>query len=245
MAAVCASAPKARMNDHRAATTRTRYHVHPMKQPDLTGALKVLKSDPRMARLMKRYGRPDLTRYHKMSRTLFASLVRSIVYQQVSGHAARAIHARVVALFPGGKPTPEQLLKIRAPQLRKAGLSVQKIAYVKDLAKKCLDGTIDEKQFAQMSSQEIIEHLVAVKGIGEWTAQMMLIFKLYRLDILPVGDLAIRKGFQKIYGLKKEPDRKTMERLATPWRAYATVASWYLWRAMDEAKDASKEKAAR
>lgn len=229
------------MNDARAGDVPAEYDGLPMKQPDLTPAMKVLKQDKNMAALIKRYGYPDLTRYHTASRSLFSALLRSIVYQQVSGHAARAIHARVVALFPSGKPTPEQLLKIRALRLRKAGLSVAKIAYVRDLAKKCLDGTINEKQFPKMSSQEIIDHLVAVKGIGEWTAQMMLIFKLYRLDILPVGDLAIRKGFQKVYRLKKEPDKKTMERLAAPWRAYATVASWYLWRVMDGEK---KEKTA-
>lgn len=206
------------------------------RQPDLSPALRALRRDPRMAALVKRYGSPDLTKYHANSRTVFEALLRSIIYQQVSGHAARAIHARVLALFAPKKPAPEKLLRLRPATLRKAGLSLAKVRYVRDLAKKCLDGTIDEKKFPRMSSQEIIEHLVQVDGVGEWTAHMLLIFMLYRLDILPVGDLAIRKGFQTVYRLPSMPNRKEMERLAEPWRAYATAASWYLWRVVDEEK---------
>lgn len=203
---------------------------------DFSASLRTLRTDPKMAKLIKRFGPPDLTRYHANSRGLFPALLRSIVYQQISGKAAAAILARVHALFPNAKPTPEALLKIRAPRLRKAGLSIQKIGYVRDLAKRCLDGTIDEKQLPRMTSTEIIEHLIRVKGIGEWTAQMLLIFTLYRPDILPVGDLAIRKGFQEVYGLSQLPDKKEMEKIAQPWRMHATAASWYLWRVADEAK---------
>jgi len=202
----------------------------------MAASLAALRRDKKMAALIRRYGPPDLTKYHANSRSLFEALLRSIVYQQVSGHAARAIHSRVLALFPKGKPTPEKLLKLRAPTLRKAGLSLAKVRYVRDLAKKCLDGTISEKDFKRMSSQEIIEHLVQVDGIGEWTAHMMLIFKLYRLDILPVGDLAIRKGFQKVYRLAAMPNRAEMERIAATWRSHATVAAWYLWRVIDDEK---------
>ncbi len=189
-----------------------------------------------MAAIIKKHGAIDLTRYHAGAGGIFPRLLRSIVYQQISGKAAAAILGRVLALFPGKKPTPEALLTLRPLQLRKAGLSARKIVYVRDLAQKCLDGTIDERKFPKMSSQEIIDHLVQVKGIGEWTAHMLLIFTLYRPDILPVGDLAIRKGFQSVYGLKEMPDKKTMERIARPWREHATVASWYLWRVADEAK---------
>ena len=206
------------------------------QQPDQSPALKVLRRDPKMAVLIKRYGPPDLTKYHANSRSVFEALLRSIIYQQVSGHAARAIHNRVLELFKPGKPTPEKLLKLRAPQLRKAGLSEAKVRYVRDLAKKCQDGTINERKFPKMTSAEIIEHLVAVDGVGEWTAHMLLIFMLYRPDILPTGDLAIRKGFQVAYGLKEMPDKRTMEHIAAPWRAYATAASWYLWRVIDEEK---------
>jgi DNA-3-methyladenine glycosylase II len=205
-------------------------------KPDFSASVAFLKKDKRFAALIKRYGPPDLERYHGKI-NVFQALLRSIVYQQLSGHAAAAIHTRVKALFPRDKPTPELLLKIRAPRLRKAGLSIQKIAYVRDLAKKCLDGTIDQKHFPKMTSQEIIDHLTAVKGIGEWTAHMLLIFTLHRVDILPVGDLAIRKGFQSVYGLKEMPTVKEMEALAENWRAHASIASWYLWQVADEVKD--------
>lgn len=169
---------------------------------------------------------------------VFSALLRSIIYQQLSGKAAGAIHTRLLALFPKSGPTPELLLKIRAPKLRAAGLSVQKITYVRDLAEKFLDGTINEKQFSKMSSQDVIDHLVQVKGVGVWTAQMLLIFTLNRPDILPTGDLAIQKGFQILYGLKAKPNKKHMEKLASPWMAEATAGSWYLWRVADEAKKA-------
>jgi len=199
-------------------------------------ALRALRRDKYLAPLIKRYGPPELTRYHKKTRGVFSALLRSIVYQQLSGHAARAIHERVVALFPSGNPTPQALLKIRAPRLRKAGLSIQKIAYARDLARKCLDGTIDERLFQKMTSQEIVEHLTQVHGVGEWTAHMVLIFTLGRADILPAGDLAVRKGFQKAYGLRALPGKAEMEARAAKWRAYASIASWYFWAIADESK---------
>lgn len=195
-----------------------------------------LKRDPAMRKLIKKHGPPDLSRYHKDARSVFEALLRSIIYQQLSGYAARAIHARVLALFPMQKPTPQALLKIRAPKLRAAGLSIQKIEYVRDLARKCQDGTIDPKRFPKMSSAEIIEHLTAVKGVGEWTAHMVLIFTLHRPDILPTGDLGIKKGFQLVYGLRKLPTKQQMEKLALPWKGHESIASWYLWRVADEKK---------
>jgi 3-methyladenine DNA glycosylase/8-oxoguanine DNA glycosylase len=199
-------------------------------------SLALLKRDKALAKLIKKHGPPDLSRYHASSPGVFQALLRSIIYQQLSGHAARAIHSRVLALFPKQEPTPEALLKLRAPKLRAAGLSIQKIEYVRDLARKCLDGTIDPKRFPKMSSGEIIEHLVAVKGVGEWTAHMVLIFTLRRLDILPTGDLGIKKGFQIAYGMRALPTKKQMEKIAEAWRGHESVASWYLWRAADEKK---------
>lgn len=207
-----------------------------MRHPDFSASVRALKKDPKMARIVRRHGKPDLSAYHRRAGSVFARLVRSIVYQQISGKAAAAILERVHALFPDGKPTPEKLLKIPEAKLRAAGLSPQKVTYVRDLAHKYVDGTIDEKSFRTMSSQEIIDHLVQVKGIGVWTVHMLLIFTLYRPDILPWGDLAIQKGFKEVYGLKKLPDKKTMERIAKPWRSHATVASWYFWRVADAAK---------
>lgn len=195
-----------------------------------------LRRDKTLAKLIKTYGPPDLTRYHADAPGVFQALLRSIIYQQLSGHAARAIHARVLALFPKGNPAPEALLKIPAKKLRAAGLSIQKIEYVRDLARKCLDGTIEPKRFPKMSSAEIIEHLIAVKGVGEWTAHMLLIFTLHRPDILPTGDLGIKKGFQIAYRLRALPTKKQMEKLAAPWKGHESVASWYLWRVADGAK---------
>ncbi|HVV38756.1 MAG TPA: DNA-3-methyladenine glycosylase 2 family protein [Candidatus Paceibacterota bacterium] len=206
------------------------------KQPDFSESYKALRRDKKLAAVMRMHGPMDLTRYHSDSPGIFAALLRSVVSQQISGKAAASILARVQALYPKNKPTPELVAKTPAPKLRKAGLSAAKVLYVKDLAKKYLDGTIREKNFPKMSSQEIIDHLVQVKGIGEWTAHMVLIFTLYRSDILPVGDLAIRKGFQAVYGLRELPTKKQMEVLAKPWRAHATAASWYLWRVADQAK---------
>ncbi len=206
-----------------------------MKQPDYTPAIRALKKDSKFAPLIKRHGKPDLSREHGGS-NIFQSLVRSIIFQQISGSAGRSIHARVLALFPRKHPTPEKLLAITGEELRQCGLSGQKLSYLQDLAKRCLDGTIDQKRFPKMTSQEIIDHLVVVKGIGVWTAQMMLIFRLNRLDVLPVGDLAIRKGFKSVYKLRGEPTAAQMEKLAQPWRQYASVASWYLWAEMTPKK---------
>lgn len=200
-----------------------------------TGSITVLNKDKKLASLIKKYGPPDLAKYHGR-KDIFHSLLRSIVYQQISGAAAASILARVHALYPRKKPTPELVLKTPKTKLRAAGLSTQKVSYVKDLAKKFADKEIDTHRFPEMSSQEIIEHVVRIKGIGEWTAHMLLIFTLDRPDILPVGDLGIRKGFQKVYKMRVLPDKKRMEKVAAPWRAHASVASWYLWRVADEDK---------
>ncbi len=206
-----------------------------MAQPNYSAAVRALKKDPKFAPLIKRHGKPDLSREHGGT-NIFQSLLRSIVFQQISGAAGRSIHGRILELFPRKHPTPELLIKIPAEKLRACGLSGQKLSYVHDLATRCLDGTIDQKRFPKMTSQEIIEHLVVVKGIGVWTAQMMLIFRLNRLDVLPTGDLAIRKGFKHVYKLRNDPKPKDMERLATPWREFASVASWYLWQEMSTSR---------
>jgi 3-methyladenine DNA glycosylase/8-oxoguanine DNA glycosylase len=208
---------------------------------DFSASEAALRKLPHFHPLIKKHGPVDLTRYHRRQKTIFQALLRSIVYQQISGKAAASILARVEALFPKGRPTPALLLKLPDAKLRAAGLSGQKVVYVRDLAAKCLDGTIDEKRFPKMSSEEIIAHLVQVKGIGVWTAQMLLIFTLYRPDILPWGDLAIQKGFRTLYKLRSLPDKKRMEQLAKPWRQHASAASWYLWRIADMEKPGAKK----
>ncbi len=200
---------------------------------NISESLKILRRDKRFARLIKKHGVPDL----KRGKNSFQALVRSIIHQQVSGRAAETIYGRFVALFPHAKfPTPDAVLKIPIEKLRAAGLSGQKSSYIRDLAEKFADGTIRHRTLHRMESAEVVAHLTQVKGIGVWTVHMFLIFTLNRPDVLPTGDLGIRKGFQIIYGLKSLPSPITMERLAKEWRKHASVASWYLWRAADENK---------
>ncbi len=200
-------------------------------------SIKILKKDKRFAALIKMHGPAKLGREAKP----FEALVRSIVYQQVSGKAAATIFARFRALFPGKKfPTPEEVAAMPFEKLRAAGLSGQKASYIHDLAAKFADGTVQHRKFKQMTNDEVIAHVTQVKGIGVWTAHMFLIFTLERLDVLPVGDLGVQKGFQILYGLKKLPTPVQMETLAKEWRQHASVASWYLWRAADAAKPQKK-----
>lgn len=204
-----------------------------MRQPDFPDSLKALRRYPEFRALIAKHGPPELARYHG-KRTIFGSLLRSIIYQQLSGKAAAAIHGRVLALFPAANPTPEVLATIRTEELRAAGLSASKVVYVRDLARAFSDGSINERALRRKSSDEIIETLTAIKGVGVWTVQMLLIFTLYRPDILPTDDLGIRKGFKKVFKLRELPTRKEMEKIAAPWRAHATAASWYLWRSLEE-----------
>ena len=203
---------------------------------DIQKSLAVLRRDKRFARLIKKHGAPKFS-WNTLERgNSFQALARSIIYQQVSGAAAKTILARFIALFGKKFPTPKAVLKMTIPRLRTAGLSAQKTSYIKDLAEKFADGTVKHRVLHKMATEEIITHLCQVKGIGVWTVQMFLIFTLNRMDILPTGDLGIRKGFKIVYGLKTLPDHAQMEKLARPWRAHASLASWYLWRAADEAK---------
>lgn len=203
------------------------------KKNTLEHSVKHLSRDLRLGAFIKRHGPIAHSRRH--SKSTFQSLARSIVYQQLSGKAAGTILARFIALFPGMKfPTPADVARVSVAKLRSAGLSGQKAAYLKDLARKCSDGTIVPKKFPRMSDAEIIEHVTRVKGIGEWTAHMFMMFTLGRPDILPTGDLGIRKGFQKLFKLKSLPSPEVMERLARNWEGHRTVASLYLWRLVDD-----------
>lgn len=205
-----------------------------MKEPNLSQSVQFLSQDVTFKKLVLAYGAPTLSDYFPKAGGVFGSIARSITYQQISGKAASAIYARFAALFPRKTPTPARLLKLSDTQLRACGYSSQKIAYLRDAARKFRDGTVNPRRFPKMTSEEIIEHFVQIKGVGVWTAHMVLIFTLHRLDILPTGDLGIRKGFQKVYRLKSLPSPAEMEKLALPWRAHASVASWYLWRVADE-----------
>lgn len=168
------------------------------------------------------------------SKDPFASLVRSIIFQQLSTKAASSIHTRFLALFPKKSPTPKRVLALSDVQFKSCGVSNQKAGYLRDLAQKFLDGTIQPKLFPTMTDEEIKEHLVQVKGIGPWTADMFLIFALNRPDILPIGDLAIKKGFQKVFGLRSVLTEKRMRELAKPYGGKRTYLSLYLWQSLDD-----------
>jgi DNA-3-methyladenine glycosylase II len=197
----------------------------------LAAAITHLKKDARLTRVIRKYPKPEFEK----NRDPYQALIRSIVYQQLSGKAAATIHKRFTSIYASG-PRPEKVLKTPIAKLRKAGLSGQKASYLKDLSKKFLDGTIQPKLFPKMSDEEIRQHVIAVKGIGRWTGDMFLMFTLHRPDVLPTGDLGIQKGMQKLFGMKSLPSPRTMERLAEPWQPYRTVACHYIWRLADEDK---------
>ncbi len=164
-------------------------------------------------------------------------LMESIVYQSISGKAAATIFARIKALGADGRPpSPEQMLKIPAAKLRKAGLSGAKVLAMKDLAKKALSGTVPTHEEAlKLSDEELVERLVSVRGIGAWTVEMFLIFRLGRPDVLPIHDLGVKKGWSVAYGKKHMPKPKELLEFGKRWRPYRTVASWYMWRAFERA----------
>jgi len=193
-------------------------------------AFLTLKKDARMARLIKRYGKPDF----KKGKSAYPALISAIIYQQLSGKAAATIYKRFCTIYGTKLPTPHAVLTTPLLKLRKAGLSGQKAAYLKDLSKKFLDGTIDPKHFKEMTDESIREHLMRVKGVGRWTADMFLMFTLHRMDVFPSGDLGIQKGMQKVCKLSSLPSPKKIERLSEIWAPYRTIASWYLWRLADE-----------
>ncbi len=167
----------------------------------------------------------------------FQSLVRSIIFQQLSGRAASSILNKFVSLWPNKKfPKPEDVLKLSDLQFKNAGVSAQKASYLRDLSIKFIDGTINPKKFSKMSDAEIEEYLVQVKGVGIWTAHMFLIFALNRPDILPTGDLAIRKGFMKAFGLRIMPSHARMVELAKLHAGERTYLSLHLWGIMDDDK---------
>jgi DNA-3-methyladenine glycosylase II len=210
-------------------------------------------ADPKLAKLIARAG--PCTLRIAAQQSPFEALAESIIYQQLHGKAAAAIHARMIASFAyvsgnGVHPGPEHLLDCPTPQLRAAGLSHNKVLALRDLAAKTLDGTVPTlAKIRRMDDEAIIEHLTQVRGIGRWTVEMMLIFRLGRPDVLPTSDYGVRKGFALTFqGLKPStkvtPDLLAkpadMERRARKWAPWRSVASWYLWRACDLAKPAPK-----
>jgi DNA-3-methyladenine glycosylase II len=186
-------------------------------------------ADARLASVIDRAGPCTRRPRGQIYRWLF----RSILYQQLAGNAAAAIHRRVCACFGGVVPPPADFLRARPQTLRRAGLSRQKLAYLRDLAAHFADGRLRAQQLARLPEADLIAAVTAVHGVGEWTAHMLLLFSLGRPDVLPVGDYGVRKGMQRLYRLRELPKPPTMERIAAPWRPYRGIASWYLWRSID------------
>ena len=162
----------------------------------------------------------------------FETLVHSIVYQQLSGRVAGVIFGRLAAAV-SSPMTPAAILKLRPSRMRALGLSTQKTAYIRDLARHTRDGKLVFEELPALPDEEIIARLTQVKGVGVWTAHMFLIFALQRTDILPTGDLGIRNAMQKAYRLAAPPTPEQMHELAQPWRPYCSVAAWYLWRSLE------------
>ncbi len=211
-------------------------------------------NDPKLGKLIERAG--PCTLRVASGQSPFEALVESIIYQQLHGKAAATIHRRMIESFApvltleaaatGAHPTPQQLLDCPNEQHRAAGLSKNKTLALRDLAAKTIDGTVpDLKHIRRMSDEAIIEHLVQVRGIGRWTVEMLLIFRLGRPNVLPVDDYGVRKGFALTFGKLKPTDKVTpmdlpkpdeMHRRAKKWQPWSSVASWYMWRACDLAK---------
>jgi len=194
-------------------------------------------SDPTMAALVERIGKIDLAtrlerRQEERPADAYGALLRAIVGQQLSTKAARTIYLRVLELFGGATPSPEQLLDASEEDLRACGLSGRKTEYIRDLAAHVISGELELDRLEELSDEEAIEEIVAVRGLGQWTAEMFLLFHLQRPDVLSGGDLGIRKAIQVEYGLEEMPPPKQVLEIGEPWRPHRSLASLYLWESL-------------
>ena len=190
------------------------------------------KHDPALKPVIATYGPPTFTPH----RDYYRALVESIISQQLSVKAADTILKRFLTLFPDKAfPEPADLLVVDDEKLRSVGLSRQKAGYIHDLGAKVLDGSVRFDQLDELENEAIIQELTAIKGVGVWTVHMFLMFCMGRLDVLPVGDLGIKNGIQKLYGLKEKPDAAKIAQIAERhvWHPYESVASWYIWKSLD------------
>jgi len=210
--------------DHEDQVTKTMSH---------NAAIDFLKqSDRVLGQLIEQVG-PCLLNASGQNGDLFASLSRAILHQQLSTKAAATIHRRFLQLYPEHPPTALDVLNTPAEMLRQVGISRPKIIYLQDLATRVLSGLPTLAELEVMDDETIIKLLTQVKGIGCWTVQMLLIFRLNRFDVLPVDDLGIRAGIKKLYLLDELPSRQAVERIGQKWKPYCTIASWYLWRSLE------------
>lgn len=218
----------------------TEYELPPF---DLRLAMDTLAAkDPQLALLIKQT--QEFRVETGVAENPYEVLVEAITHQSISGRAAATIFGRVKALGANGRvPTPQEMVKLRKPALRKAGLSAAKILAMKDLARKTMEGVVPTLEEArQLSDEELVDRLVSVRGIGAWTVEMFLIFRLGRPDVLPVHDLGVRKGWAITYGKKHLPAPKELLKFGERWRPYRTLASWYMWRACQRAGHAALRK---
>jgi DNA-3-methyladenine glycosylase II len=186
------------------------------------------KADPVLRGIIERVG-PCRIQYRE---PVFETLVRSIVYQQLSGAAAGTIYRRLAAAV--GEPIlPQAILRLTPRKMQTLGLSRQKIEYIRDLARRTRSGELNFDECHESEDEQLIQHFTAVKGVGIWTAQMFLIFALRRPNVLPTGDLGVRSAIRKAYGLEAMPKPTEVARIADPWSPYCSVASWYLWRSLE------------
>jgi len=187
-------------------------------------------ADKRMEKLIDKFGPPNFN----LMNNYYESLIRSIVYQQLSGKAASIIYERLLDLFVFDiYPEPKDILAVSIETLRSSGLSYQKVNYIRDLSEKWQEGTMNLTDIDSMTDEEISSELIKVKGIGQWTADMFLMFTLGRPDVFPFGDLGIQKGVMNLTNMNRLPTQKEMERKTKKWQPYRTVAAWYLWKLVD------------
>lgn len=191
-------------------------------------ALAHLRTDKKLQSVIDRVGEYKIRRIHNR----YECLVGAIINQQLSGSAARSIHSRFRKMYPGRFPHPAVVASTRDSALRKIGLSTMKISYIKGLSCDIESKKLRLDRFSKMDDESVIDSLVSVRGIGRWTAEMYLMFALGRLDVLPVGDLGLRVGVQKLYRMRSSPTHEQIRRIAEKWRPYRTVATWYIWRGM-------------
>jgi DNA-3-methyladenine glycosylase II len=199
-------------------------------------------ADPTMAALIERMGKLDIAtrlrrRKEERPADAYGALLRAIVGQQLSTKAARTIYLRVLDLFGGTTPSPEQLLEASEEELRGCGLSGRKTEYIRDLARHVLSGELELDRLPDLDDEQVIEEIVAVRGLGRWTAEMFLLFHLQRPDVLSGGDLGIRKAIQIEYGLEEMPTPTRVVEIGEPWRPYRSLASLYLWESLAAVPD--------
>lgn len=190
-----------------------------------------MRSDAKLRDVIKRIGPCQL--HAAAPADPFEALCRSIASQQLSIKAAETIFGRFCGLFPDRRPTPERVMQLRDNRIREAGLSNAKVAFIKDLAAHVIDGRLDLHGLNTQPDDEVMRQLVAVKGIGRWTAEIFLMFRLGRPDILPADDLGLMNAVQRAYRLRKRPDAKRLRQLGEAWRPYRSIAAWYLWASLD------------